>query len=516
MPQLNLLQQYSRFTSIPKGDVRVIKGFASTTGPENTDRSGEFVKSPFEFDLETFKNSPQLLLDHDYINTPEGNKVAAGTVTKAIPAYIKGTNPADDAEWVVHSLTSDLPISFWPKEKSATLAEGSQGLFIVAEVFNDFAIDLVDRGELQTFSWRGYALSEQAGEKVALKHIDPVEISIVHTQCERSSTFMLVDHDDPTNNLEIDFTDCEVCSMKFQKNIHTEASVRDYTKQLNLDKYTLLQNDDSYFVDIGDCKVDKAKTFTACGNEGMSVLAAPKKKSNEVPIVGETPKSLIKEETMSNESEKITLIAGDLESFQKFAPNVQLNHQKEVDFQGTTAELYTAIVEEVAAPVVAEKSEEAVVDAPETVEAPVVDAAPEVAVEPAAEVPADEVAPEVAEKQAGSDESVVAMMAKTMEAVMDQVTTLSERFDRMQADSNNQAVELAKQVSVELSQYQKKQEAEDLQKAQVEKMNNFVQQFGAQVPTPAEPEREIHQKSNDLGTFKPVQGVYNPFAITRS
>jgi len=65
MPQLDLVQYYSPFSYIAKGNTRIVKGFASTTGPENTDRSGEFVKSPFEFDLVTFKNSPQLLVDHE-------------------------------------------------------------------------------------------------------------------------------------------------------------------------------------------------------------------------------------------------------------------------------------------------------------------------------------------------------------------------------------------------------------------------------------------------------------------
>ena len=503
MPQLDLVQYYSPFSYIAKGNTRIVKGFASTTGPENTDRSGEFVKSPFEFDLVTFKNSPQLLVDHDYIKTPEGNSVAAGKVTKAIPSYIKSENPTNPEEWVVHSLTTDEFISTWPKEKSATLAEGSQGLFIVAEVNQPFAIDLVDKGELRTFSWRGYALSEKVGDKVALKHIDPVEISMVHTQCERSSTFMLVDHDDFTNNLEIDFTDCEICSLKFQKNIHTENSVRDYTKQLNLNTYTLLQNEDSFFVEFGDCKVDKSKTFQACSKDGFSVLAAPKIKIKEVPIVGQIPKTPIKEETMPEDSNKVTIMVGDVETFQKFAPNVKLEHLKEVEFEGAPADLYTAIAE----PAVAEVEKQ-----DEVVETPVVETPAEVVTEPVAEPAAEPVVKETPEVAPTVEPEVVektdmSMMMQMMQMLTERLDMMAEGVMSMQTEMTARSTQLEKQVEAQLEKFQSKKEIEEVLAKQAQKNAEWRAAFGAEVPA-TDPKPELVEKSN--------QFTYNPFAIDRS
>jgi len=268
---LQLIKNQSEFSSTSNGQIRIIKGFASTTGFESTDRSGEYVKDPFQFDLVTFKNSPQLLLDHDYIKTPEGNSVAAGKVTKAIPSYIKSEDPTNSDNWVVYSLSTDEFVSTWPKEKSATLGVGSQGLFVVAEVNNPFAVELVDKGELGAFSWMGYASAEEVGDRTVIKTVDLIEISMVHTQCEKSSTFILVDQDDPTNKLDIDFTDCEICSLAFMKSNQSLEDVKKYTKQFNLSG-TLSENEDKIFFNMVDDRLDRTRMFKYCG-QGYEILA---------------------------------------------------------------------------------------------------------------------------------------------------------------------------------------------------------------------------------------------------
>ena len=45
---------------------------------------------------------------------------------------------------------------------------------------------------------------------------------------------------------------------------------------------------------------------------------------------------------MPEDSNKVTIMVGDVETFQKFAPNVKLEHLKEVEFEGAPADLYTA------------------------------------------------------------------------------------------------------------------------------------------------------------------------------
>ena len=330
---LQLIKNQSEFSSTSNGQIRIIKGFASTTGFESTDRSGEYVKDPFQFDLVTFKNSPQLLLDHDYIKTPEGNSVAAGKVTKAIPSYIKGEDPTNSENWVVYSLSTDEFVSTWPKEKSATLGVGSQGLFVVAEVNNPFAVELVDKGELGAFSWMGYASAEEVGDRTVIKTVDLIEISMVHTQCEKSSTFILVDQDDPTNKLDIDFTDCEICSLAFMKSNQSLEDVKKYTKQFNLSG-TLSENEDKIFFNIADDRLDRTRMFKYCG-QGYEILAAPKKKQIEIPTVGDLKTTPIMERVMDNQNgsqdtqdSPIDLVAIDKATVERLIPNFKIEFNK--------------------------------------------------------------------------------------------------------------------------------------------------------------------------------------------
>ena len=330
---LQLIKNQSEFSSTSNGQVRIIKGFASTTGFESTDRSGEYVKDPFQFDLVTFKNSPQLLLDHDYIKTPEGNSVAAGKVTKAIPSYIKGEDPTNSDNWVVYSLSTDEFVSTWPKEKSATLGVGSQGLFVVAEVNNPFAVELVDKGELGAFSWMGYASAEEVGDRTVIKTVDLIEISMVHTQCEKSSTFILVDQDDPTNKLDIDFTDCEICSLAFMKSNQSLEDVKKYTKQFNLSG-TLSENEDKIFFNIVDDRLDRTRMFKYCG-QGYEILAAPKKKKIEIPTVGDLKTTPIMERVMDSQNgsqdtqdSPIDLVAIDKATVERLIPNFKIEFNK--------------------------------------------------------------------------------------------------------------------------------------------------------------------------------------------
>lgn len=472
--QLQLLDSVSFFDVFKssESDVRIIKGFGSTTGIENIDRDGEFVTSPFEFDLATFKNSPQLLLDHDYIKTPEGNQVAAGKVTKAIPAYIAAEDPVDSSYWVVKSLTTDDFVSLWPKSKSPSLSFGSQGLFIVAEVSNPFAINLVDKGELGAFSWRGFATTESNGYVSALKNIDVVEFSIVHTQSERSSTFMLVDQDDPTNKLEVDFTDCELCSLQFSKNVHTLIDVQQYTKKFNLSEYVLSESQDSYLLTNGNVVVEKA--FEYCQGNGISVLASPssKLKTKEFTL-SQFPQTnpILENNLMENETSKeavvpATLLLVDLETFKSKVKNVTIEHSKSTMIADHPAEIYTAIVDEVIDEVAVE------------------DVADEVVVE---DVVVDEVVvvDPVVETEVDLSNSINEKLISAIEA-------LSEEVQLLKDESQKQKDEVAKSIA----DLDKKVTAQHIQKSvdlQTSRINAALAAFGSVVPT--EIPRQETQKS---------------------
>ena len=154
----------------------VVKGFGSVS---LFDRDSEKVASPFEFNISEFMNSPQLLVNHNYIKTKEGNSVAAGVVKNAIPSYIE-KHPTDNKLWVVKSLTDGNPfVSTWLKSKSPRMEAGDQGLFIVAEVDEPFAIEQIEKGKLGAFSWAGLSYKQKKfGSSDLIQDIDVVEFSL--------------------------------------------------------------------------------------------------------------------------------------------------------------------------------------------------------------------------------------------------------------------------------------------------------------------------------------------------
>ena len=346
---LQLIKNTSKFSSISKGDVRVIKGFGSATGEENIDRHGEYVKDPFQFDLDNFKNSPQLWLDHDLIRTPEGNKVAAGKVLKAIPSFISGEDPTNSDNWIISSLTTDKFVSIWPKSKCPDLSLNSQGLFIVAEVNHPFAIELVDKGELGTFSWSGVAQIDAN----AIKAIDLLEFSLVHTQSQKSSTFMLVDETDPTLNLDVDFTDCKICSLAFMKANKSLKDVKTYTKSFGIDG-EITQTDDSYIVKIENNGLDTSKQFIYSEGD-IVILAAPKEKKIKMPIVGDLKTKPLTENLMDHnstetQSQPVELILTDIESIKALAPQLNIEFEKNASLvdgdNATEVSIHSAVLKE--------------------------------------------------------------------------------------------------------------------------------------------------------------------------
>lgn len=376
--ELNLIQDSFELIQESVNSKVYIKGFASTS---TIDRENEVVADPREFDVITFKNSPQLLVDHDYIKTKEGNSVSAGLITKAIPSYIK---TEIDGQWAVFSLCSDEFVSLWPKEKSVDLSVGSKGLFVVAEVTQPFAIELVKKGELGAFSWRGLAAKEVVNGVTVIKSIDLLEISIVRIQAERNSTFTIIDEEDPTHKMNVDFTDCTLSSMKFSKSAYSIDQINHYTKQFSIDKYSISENEDSYFLKIGETGlVDTAKCFTFCKSEGVSVIAAPIKRRSilEMPLVKETNSTT--ENPMEN-TEVQNLLLVDIEQFQKLK-GVEIKTLGEKEIDGNPVVIHAAFVSEQAEDSQKDLDEETLDTQEETLEA---------------EQPADEVEAQAEETQA--------------------------------------------------------------------------------------------------------------------
>jgi hypothetical protein len=259
----------------------LIKGFASTSV---VDRNNEVVRSPLEFDLKTFSNSPQLLLNHKYILTEDGNEVAAGSIKKTIPSYIKMEDPSDSKFWLVFSLLDDSFVSKWEKNKSPLLSEGDKGLFILAEVTNEFAKDLVLRGEVGSFSWRGFVIKSQAEdiEAVELRLIDLIEISIVHIQSERGSTFVMADLNDPIVTKEVDLDDCCLYQLRFNKKDYSIEDIVGVTKSLGLSKSDVSEDLNNFYIKSGG-QVKKGSPEFSFKIGNWDIIAAQKKEEISVP-----------------------------------------------------------------------------------------------------------------------------------------------------------------------------------------------------------------------------------------
>ena len=167
------------------GPNQTVKGFCSLN---NVDREGANI-SPEAFDLVGFLNNPQLLYNHKFWKDGSGNEINIGQVEFASVGVVRALN---DNEW---SVTDENGNEFETLEKSAhpDLRDGLRGLFVKAKVTVPDVWNLVENGDLNTFSWKGLATLGRtvAGgvEHVITKLIDMVEVSLVFKPANMSATF---------------------------------------------------------------------------------------------------------------------------------------------------------------------------------------------------------------------------------------------------------------------------------------------------------------------------------------
>lgn len=373
------------------GEAIVIKGFGST---ELIDRQKETV-DPTEFDIQTFMNCPQLLLNHDYVKDDSGNDSAAGIVTLAVASYIAGENPANPLEWVVQAIETDEFVSTWPKRKSPKLMSGHRGLFVVAEVTHPIVKEKILSGELGGFSWRGFsAVQVSANGLRSLKAIDWIELSVVNIPAQNQSTFMVTSNEDPNLNFEISLKDCSIDQIAFDKSKFSLETIKEYTKKLNIHTPIISESTDMFYVSVNEPSqvVDAAKTFAIKVGD-VSLIATPKTEdkimNREASLLGVLESNLVTEKEMPNvQNEKAdeTLVEKqesaeiveavesveaikcyllDLETVKSRFPDVVIELQKTTMLEEVPVELYSlelpvevaaeATVEEVVAEVVEEE-----------------------------------------------------------------------------------------------------------------------------------------------------------------
>jgi hypothetical protein len=130
-----------------------------------------------------------LFFNHKYWKTAEGNEITIGGVTSASVA--KTVNHTDEAWKVVTEDGEELgTIS---KAKTPDLAHGSRGLWVEAEVDVDEVWEMVEKGKLNTFSWRGVVKMVEALigniKKTIANEIDLWEVSLVFVPDQFAAMF---------------------------------------------------------------------------------------------------------------------------------------------------------------------------------------------------------------------------------------------------------------------------------------------------------------------------------------
>lgn len=179
-------------------EVVSLKGFASV---ETVDRDGEIV-SPLSFNIESFMNSPTLLVNHEYFVDQQGNRVAVGRVTKMNAAYISAESGDD---WEIKDINTDELVGLFPKTKVPKLGVGDRGLFVEVDVTQPEVVQRVIKGDYGSFSWKGLTRKKTTvinGEPVnRLSEVDLWEVSLVNVPANNQATFVRKSVGDVTEDL---------------------------------------------------------------------------------------------------------------------------------------------------------------------------------------------------------------------------------------------------------------------------------------------------------------------------
>lgn len=466
----------------------IIKGFASTSV---IDRDKEVVKSPLEFDIKTFLNSPQLLLNHKYIKTIEGNEVAAGRILKAVPAYVKMEDPTDSQNWLVFSILDDKYISAWKKNKSPLLKQGDSGLFVTAEVYNEFAKSLVLKGEVAAFSWRGFAIKslDPDGTK-DLKYIDLVEISIVHTQNERGATFVITNSEDEVLNKDFDIENCDLYQMRFCKKEYSISQIEEFVKSFNVESSAITEDSSYIFINNEDSIDETYDSIPLKFGNSQIIL---KKKKNEVKNETEIRKNV--EDVMSQTVEPVAdivvktkikekLFLVDIERLKSQNPKVIISDVKKTLAIGDETEIDIHFIELPIEEVLTEKVETQAVAVEATAQA-VENTAVEAVIETEVEKAED-----LQEKEA-----LKARLAELEKAIASMTESFKVNLEALTKQESEKAVERAKAEIV--SEFEQKLENSKLVEQEINKQKQELEKklkaFEGLMP-----EETVRSEKNDV------------------
>jgi len=464
------------------------------------DRQRE-VADPLQFNLEVFQNTATLLRNHKTIKDNLGNDHAAGKVIKTLPIIISQENPDNSEEWVLKSLVSEDIVALWPKTKSPNMLIGDRGIYVIAEVTHPEVIKQVLNKELGAFSWSGLTRSVKRLNGITdLTEIDLLEVSLVNIPANPDATFLLTDENDPTLDLEIKLKDCDIYQLKFDKTINHLDTIKKITKQFNIDTYLISENDDSFFIKVGETNlVEPVKCFTYDLGQ-WKIVAAPKMMNKTYCKLETIQTQKISEEIMSEDVtpktsdekvEAIKLYLLDVEAFMKANPKAQISVQKTVQLEEAPVEISFIELPVFSEPVV----EPVAVSAIEAVVAPVEEAP----ASPVAEAVAEPVA--VAPVEAPKDDRLdkLTELVANLTNVVSQSLVAKQETEIKEKTLEEVKAELQKDFDQKLEEFKKDEEHVETQRALLQKSLNKLAAFESSVPD--EPTR--NEKVESEKSFEP-------------
>ena len=264
-----------------EGSSSIVKGFASMNSP---DREEDLIP-PEAFNIPQFMANPQLMINHDFTYDEKGNQ---RTVGKIIFAAVAKVNDAGK-EWDVIELATGEKVDTLSKDRLPEGVSGMRGLFVRASVEYPDAQEMVQSGELNSFSWRGIVRAAtvvvNGVKRVIASAIDLMEVSLVHIPANYNATFEMAKSfekgfgDETTKNLMAsdEDTPLSIVSVRFSSDVFSEESAKEWLESNGFELSALSSEGDELHYRVSDQEYDVLDTLSFQYGKGIQVLVAKEK-----------------------------------------------------------------------------------------------------------------------------------------------------------------------------------------------------------------------------------------------
>lgn len=160
-----------------RADGIIVKGFISTDRP---DREGLRIE-PQEFDLESYMAKPAVLVNHALWADAQGIR---GGVGYPLSMHVVKVRRGPDASTLsIYDIATKKEVDVVQRTAFPSVSVGTQGLYGFIKISNPDVVQMVQRGELKAFSWRGVGnwghMADNAIAYRTLRGIDLWEVSLV-------------------------------------------------------------------------------------------------------------------------------------------------------------------------------------------------------------------------------------------------------------------------------------------------------------------------------------------------